>query len=60
MELGKSAGKIILLLDDDRAGLSAAVRICTKVRCITVQYGTGLKSTLEYNTVQCGTGQCRN
>ena len=47
MELGKNAGKIILLLDDDRAGLSAAVRVCTKVEYSSVQC-----STVMYSAVQ--------
>ena len=30
-DLGKSVGKLILFLDDDRAGLAAVIRVCTKV-----------------------------
>ena len=36
-QLGRGGGKIILLLDDDKAGLAAVVRICTKVsQCVCV------------------------
>ena len=30
-ELGKTVGRIILFLDDDKAGLAAVIRLCTKV-----------------------------
>ena len=29
--LGKGVGKVVLMLDDDKAGLAAITRICTKV-----------------------------
>lgn len=57
-ELGKSLGKIIILLDDDKAGSEAVVRLCQKIIPLGLTYPGTNTLTYVYNCMYMSVYVC--